>query len=453
MTSSIDPSSSVRFSGPFIRLAGTSFVFFTLILAVLLWVLRDFTRQQMLQGEADLLQSVAQQSFSSSPENVEFPDVALVQTSLETSELRGVVALRAFFPPDFLAFQVPGDLVPSQIDENDFKILQNSDSVIRWHPDWPLNDLFAAVSSPESQETASLLEVIIPVYAESGDWIAAIQFWIDGSSTAISMQAIDQRFTLLFAVSLAVVLIVLTLLFAYTRWEILRLADQLRSRTQQLLQSQKEQAASARASAVGAIAANLIHSLKNSLHKLRLSLDNESPQEARETTQELNALIGDTVSFIQHNESLGAIDFDLAEFVQILRQKLDKLEGSSDFTLEIVPEGDCQIRGKEASIALLIIRNLIENALQAGGDSGHLRIGLTAGPHNLKIEISDDGPGIPPDLQDSLFSPVTSTKPGGSGIGLVLSQSLAASINAHLALAQSSSKGTTFLLTIPYPQS
>jgi signal transduction histidine kinase len=64
--------------------------------------------------------------------------------------------------------------------------------------------------------------------------------------------------------------------------------------------------------------------------------------------------------------------------------------------------------------------NLIDNAVHAVNGTGKICIGTLLEHDQLIIEIVDDGPGIPPEVQSHLFEPFFTTKPIGSGTGLGL---------------------------------
>src|SRR5881409_112599 len=64
--------------------------------------------------------------------------------------------------------------------------------------------------------------------------------------------------------------------------------------------------------------------------------------------------------------------------------------------------------------------NLIDNAIHAVNGTGKIRIGTSLEDNQLVIEIVDNGPGIPPEVQGHLFEPFFTTKSVGTGTGLGL---------------------------------
>jgi signal transduction histidine kinase len=67
---------------------------------------------------------------------------------------------------------------------------------------------------------------------------------------------------------------------------------------------------------------------------------------------------------------------------------------------------------------------LIENALDALGNQGLLRLACRLEGEMLLVEIWDTGHGIPPELQDRIFEPFFTTKPPGHGLGLGLDNAM-----------------------------
>jgi len=64
--------------------------------------------------------------------------------------------------------------------------------------------------------------------------------------------------------------------------------------------------------------------------------------------------------------------------------------------------------------------NLIDNALDAMGGAGELRIRTASEPGHVLVEIGDSGHGIPPEIRTRIFEPFFTTKKVGEGTGLGL---------------------------------
>ena len=64
--------------------------------------------------------------------------------------------------------------------------------------------------------------------------------------------------------------------------------------------------------------------------------------------------------------------------------------------------------------------NILDNAIDAMGGHGRIRIRAFARDGDVVVEICDDGPGMPPEVRERIFEPFYTTKPPGSGTGLGL---------------------------------
>ena len=64
--------------------------------------------------------------------------------------------------------------------------------------------------------------------------------------------------------------------------------------------------------------------------------------------------------------------------------------------------------------------NILDNAIDAMGGQGEIRIRAFARDADVVVEICDDGPGMPPEIRERIFEPFYTTKPPGSGTGLGL---------------------------------
>lgn len=95
--------------------------------------------------------------------------------------------------------------------------------------------------------------------------------------------------------------------------------------------------------------------------------------------------------------------------------------------------------------------NLLDNAADAMNEKGEITIRVRAEGNDAIVEIEDDGPGIPPDIQNRLFDPFFTTKPPGKGMGLGLSTSYSIVTDKHKGqLSVTSEPGSTrFVVKLP----
>jgi signal transduction histidine kinase len=95
--------------------------------------------------------------------------------------------------------------------------------------------------------------------------------------------------------------------------------------------------------------------------------------------------------------------------------------------------------------------NLLRNAMEAQPDGGEIVVRANKNGQELIVDISDAGPGVPPDRREELFEFGKTTKAGGSGIGLPLSQLIVESHGGSLIYRDrnGAAGGATFRVTLP----
>ncbi|TPG38269.1 histidine kinase [Sphingomonas koreensis] len=93
---------------------------------------------------------------------------------------------------------------------------------------------------------------------------------------------------------------------------------------------------------------------------------------------------------------------------------------------------------------------MLQNAVEAIDErpDGVIELDCRSVVEGAMVTIRDNGPGIPPDVRDSVFRPFFTTKPAGSGVGLALVQQIIHAHQGSVAL-ESSSAGTAFTISLP----
>ena len=107
-----------------------------------------------------------------------------------------------------------------------------------------------------------------------------------------------------------------------------------------------------------------------------------------------------------------------------------------------------------------ILMNLVSNAIKFTDEGKKVVLALSADPTTrvLQFSVTDQGIGIPPERQASIFEPfeqadnTITRKYGGTGLGLSITQRLVAILGGTLSLESTVGQGSTFTLTLPYEE-
>lgn len=217
--------------------------------------------------------------------------------------------------------------------------------------------------------------------------------------------------------------------------------------------------------ATQALIRGLAHEIKNPLGGLRGAaqlLEQELPNKA---LREYTRIIIDEADRLQKlmDRMLGPTRRPQVRRLNI-HQVLEHVRG---LVSAASPNGPHIARDYDPSIPDLVadpdrliqaVLNLVNNAVSAAGPAGHIVLRsrvlrqFTIGSHRhrlvLRVEVEDDGPGIPPAIQDRVFFPMVSGRPGGTGLGLSIAQEL---INRHGGLIECESVPgkTRFFVYLP----
>ena len=140
---------------------------------------------------------------------------------------------------------------------------------------------------------------------------------------------------------------------------------------------------------------------------------------------------------------------DLNTIVTRLVNFFEPLATSAGIVLEVVgTDGPlpCPVDEKLLSQALL---NVVVNAQEAMPEGGSLRITVEQDGAEAVISVSDTGVGIAEEDRERLLRPFFSTKPGGTGLGLSVTQRLVREHGGTLDFESKLREGTTFRIRLP----
>jgi signal transduction histidine kinase len=175
--------------------------------------------------------------------------------------------------------------------------------------------------------------------------------------------------------------------------------------------------------------------------------------ELKESTQRMSALVGAVKSYAYLDRG-DLVEVDIHEGIEttlvILGHKLKhttiKVTRHYDRTLPKLT-----VRGSELN---QVWTNLLDNAIDALGQTGTIDITTRRDGTCAIVEITDDGPGIPSDVGDQVFDSFFTTKDVGQGTGLGLATALRVVADRHDGSLRFDSKPghTTFRVSLPFTQ-
>jgi len=231
-------------------------------------------------------------------------------------------------------------------------------------------------------------------------------------------------------------------------------------------------------STLGTLTGGLMHEIKNPANYI---LGNVPPvlrdvdrlhtiiEEAHLTSDKSSKLVNnikETISYVEsgaekinqlvegfgiflHNGSAPTEKVDLAQLIESIliifqSQIQDKIQCDVDVT-------EVPVINVNRNQVTQVFTNLIQNAIDAMPDGGSLLIKAEQASEMVKIEVSDTGQGIDPDIQDKLFNPFFTTKDVGEGmgLGLYLAYSIIQSQGGKLYFHSTQGDGSTFIVEVP----
>ncbi|MGH7435275.1 MAG: sensor histidine kinase, partial [Polyangiaceae bacterium] len=99
---------------------------------------------------------------------------------------------------------------------------------------------------------------------------------------------------------------------------------------------------------------------------------------------------------------------------------------------------------------LQVLGNLLDNALKFTPEGGRITVGAMRVGTFVRVEVTDSGPGIKPELQPHVFCRYWSgAERAGAGLGLFIAQGIVRAHGGRLSLHSEPGHGTTFFLTLP----
>ena len=198
--------------------------------------------------------------------------------------------------------------------------------------------------------------------------------------------------------------------------------------------------------------AESLQTLKNEIDLAYLREDiNELMTESLGGLQRVKRIVQDLKDFSHVSET----EMHWSNVTQGLESTLNVVWNELKYKAEVIRDyGDIPEIECIPSQLNQVFMNLLVNAAQAISDHGLITLRTRREGDYIRIEISDTGSGIPPEIVKRIFDPFFTTKPVGTGTGLGLSitHGIIRKHGGRIEVESEQEKGTTFRLILPISQ-
>jgi signal transduction histidine kinase len=224
-------------------------------------------------------------------------------------------------------------------------------------------------------------------------------------------------------------------------------------------EARAEQIRSGQITAVGRLAASVAHDLRNPLAAIvggsEMISEFDLPAEQMKQTavhihkaaRRMEQLLSE-IGQVARAEPGRRVRCEVAELVRAAVESQQTKSAQKNVTIRQSVDDALAVVCERSRVERVII-NLIANALEVLTDGGEISIATSREGANVRIEVSDTGPGVPAEIRGRLFQPfVTSGKKNGLGLGLALARQTMIEHAGDLELV-ASEKGAHFRMRLP----
>ena len=228
------------------------------------------------------------------------------------------------------------------------------------------------------------------------------------------------------------------------------LVDQVEESAEQLARAEREGAWRTMARQIAHEINNPLTPMKLSVQKLQLKRGTESFDEYFDKTTKMLIAEIDNLAHIAQSFSAFAKQPEVITTEVDIAEKLSSvitLQQSNDEQIPVRYVGADSgviVRADNEQISQVFV-NIIRNALQASPTDIIVVLNTAYSEREVQISISDDGTGIPEDIQSRIFQPNFTTKSNGNGLGLAISKHIVEGSGGRIEF-DTSPKGTTFYI-------
>ena len=215
---------------------------------------------------------------------------------------------------------------------------------------------------------------------------------------------------------------------------------------------------------------NVSHELKTPMTSMKVLADSLVQQEnvpvemyrefmvdIKNEVDRENQIITELLTLVRmdrKDSKLNVKECNVNEMVELILRRLRPIAQKRDIELTMVSMREVYAEIDEVKM-IMVITNLVENAVKYNRDHGKVRVTINADPYNFYISVEDTGVGIPQDSLDKIYERFyrvdksRSREVGGTGLGLSITKSIILQHHGAIDVQSILGEGTKFTVTVP----
>jgi two-component system nitrogen regulation sensor histidine kinase NtrY len=214
------------------------------------------------------------------------------------------------------------------------------------------------------------------------------------------------------------------------------------------------------------VARRLAHEIKNPLTPIQMAMDTLRKTWRKKHPQFDEVLEESTATVLEEADRLKRIVSEFSEFARMPKPTFgpadvgDVVESALSLYQGAVPvesklDKTPQIEADRGQLTQVLL-NLLENARDAIADKpgGRIVVSTRAAADRVELVVEDNGPGVPTDIKDRMFTPyfTTKTAKGGTGLGLAIVHRIVSDHGGRILVTDAPGGGARFLVELPLKQ-
>lgn len=218
---------------------------------------------------------------------------------------------------------------------------------------------------------------------------------------------------------------------------------------------------------IAQVIGGLVHELRNPLSTMSMNLElmaedlegAESPRDrrllkkierVRKESRRLHAILEEFLRFARVPDLEGRLrPLSLNDIVEDLRDFYEPQAMAHGVILRTHLAEDLPLVQLDEDLLKQALLNLVLNAQHAMPEGGEVLLTTRVDGGSVVLDVVDTGCGIPPEVQERIFEPFFSTRPGGTGLGLSTTRKIVEAHGGRIELRSEPGRGSKFTIRLP----